>query len=181
MIIQCNSCQKSFTVPDSAIGPSGRLVQCSACGNKWTQFPINKKKDGIKIIKPKLDINQENQKIIKKKVAPPKKKKKKTVDTYSEEYLRKKHGIKIIDPSSSVTNKKIKNKINFKKIKTGFGFYSYILTLLVVLSALYGILNLTKDILISRYPKFEPYIYHFYETINNLKIIFLDLYNGLLS
>ena len=40
MLISCNSCQKKFVVPDNAIKESGRLVQCSACGNKWTQFPI---------------------------------------------------------------------------------------------------------------------------------------------
>ena len=37
MIIQCNSCDKKFTVPDSAITAKGRLVQCSACGNQWTR------------------------------------------------------------------------------------------------------------------------------------------------
>ncbi len=40
MILSCNSCEKKFVVPDSAIGPNGRLVQCSSCGNKWKQFPI---------------------------------------------------------------------------------------------------------------------------------------------
>ena len=40
MIIQCKACNKSFNVPDNAITASGRLVQCSSCGNKWTQFPI---------------------------------------------------------------------------------------------------------------------------------------------
>ncbi len=43
MILSCNSCDKKFVVPDSAIGATGRLVQCSSCGNKWTQFPINEK------------------------------------------------------------------------------------------------------------------------------------------
>ena len=47
MIIQCKSCDKKFNVPDSAITASGRLVQCSSCGNKWTQYPI-KKADPIK-------------------------------------------------------------------------------------------------------------------------------------
>ena len=38
---------KKFLVPDNAIPSSGRLVQCSSCGNKWTQYPEKK------IIKPK--------------------------------------------------------------------------------------------------------------------------------
>ena len=43
MILECKSCQKKFLVPDNAITNVGRLVQCSSCGNKWTQFPIEKK------------------------------------------------------------------------------------------------------------------------------------------
>ena len=41
MILSCNSCGKKFVVPDNAITEAGRLVQCSACGNKWKQFPVN--------------------------------------------------------------------------------------------------------------------------------------------
>ena len=40
MLVNCNSCQKKFTVPDSAITEAGRLLQCGSCGNKWTQYPI---------------------------------------------------------------------------------------------------------------------------------------------
>ena len=43
MILECKSCQKKFIVPDNAITKAGRLVQCSSCGNKWTQFPVTKK------------------------------------------------------------------------------------------------------------------------------------------
>ena len=54
MILSCNSCEKKFVVPDNAIPASGRLVQCSSCGNKWTQYPINtkaKQKEKIPTIK----------------------------------------------------------------------------------------------------------------------------------
>ena len=61
MILTCNSCEKKFIVPDSAITDSGRLVQCSSCGNKWKQFPIAVKSD-LKTkttkIKPQPKINQ---------------------------------------------------------------------------------------------------------------------------
>ena len=52
MILSCNSCDKRFVVPDNAISATGRLVQCSSCGNKWTQFPINQK------IEPKEKISK---------------------------------------------------------------------------------------------------------------------------
>ena len=68
MILSCNSCDKKFVVPDNAIGASGRLVQCSSCGNQWKQFPVEiaKKKEIIskpvikqtitKPISPKLSL-----------------------------------------------------------------------------------------------------------------------------
>ena len=44
MIINCNSCDKKFVVPDQAITSSGRMVQCGSCGNKWKQYPKNEEK-----------------------------------------------------------------------------------------------------------------------------------------
>ena len=84
MIIQCGSCQKKFKVPDSAITASGRLVQCSSCGNKWTQYPLTKKTIPItKVVTKAKNI---------KKIKKIKKSKKKAIETYSEEYLQKKNG-----------------------------------------------------------------------------------------
>ena len=93
MILSCNSCEKKFVVPDNAISASGRLVQCSSCGNKWTQFPVDKKVKGkekvTKIKSPPKKI-QSPAKAFKRKV-----RKKTGPDLYSPEYLAKKHGIKI--------------------------------------------------------------------------------------
>ena len=160
MIIQCNSCNKKFTVPDSAITTSGRLVQCSACGNQWTQYPIN----------------QNLKKTTKIKKAP-KKKRQKTIDTYSEEYLQKKHGIKIIDPSSAnqKLNKTKSKPKKLKKINIGFGFYNYLIMFIVFLLAAFALLNLTKEIVIYNFPFLENYINHMYETLNNLGIIISDI------
>ena len=49
MLVNCNSCEKKFTVPDSAITESGRLLQCGSCGNKWKQYPI--KEESVKEFK----------------------------------------------------------------------------------------------------------------------------------
>ena len=69
MILSCNSCEKQFVVPDNAILASGRLVQCSACGNKWKQFPIKTKVKVKEKINPTLQQSKKiksNQKITKK-------------------------------------------------------------------------------------------------------------------
>ena len=106
MLINCNSCQKKFTVPDSAITVSGRLLQCGYCENKWTQYPI---KENIELkaenkISSGIKKNTSSNKI--KKSA---KKKKREINLYSEEYLKKKHGLTIKD-TSVLKDQKIKNE-----------------------------------------------------------------------
>ena len=85
MLVNCNTCQKKFVVPDSAITMAGRLVQCGSCGNKWTQFPIKKEM-------PTISKSQASKKTliptkVKKKVHI---KKKREVNLYTQEYLQKK-------------------------------------------------------------------------------------------
>ena len=77
MILTCNSCDKKFVVPDNAIGASGRLVQCSSCGNKWKQFPIKQRieKSPATSVKPqsKTTINKNITTVKKRKVKKRKK------------------------------------------------------------------------------------------------------------
>lgn len=178
MILSCNSCDKKFVVPDNAITAAGRLVQCSSCGNKWTQFPIKKiipkQKDAdIKI------FNNENQsntnlkvavkKTIQKKV-PKKKVSKKKKNLYTEEYLLKKHGLSINNIENDIKKEK-KAKIK----KTSFGFYNYLIIFLVFISLIIGVFHLSKEMIIQNYPFVEIYVEYFYETINIIKTLILEL------
>ena len=155
MLLNCNSCQKKFIVPDSAITQSGRLVQCGSCGSKWTQYPVKE------ILAKKTKIIKEN-KNYKNTVKKTRSKK----NLYTAEYLKKKHGLVINeskDTSESVLAKG-------KKKKNSFGFYSYIIILLVFFASLFGVLNLTKEIIILKYPFAEMYISYLYEVIDIIKI-----------
>ena len=122
MIINCNSCEKKFVVPDKAITSEGRVVQCGSCGNKWRQYPKNEEK----ITPIKKRENKKIPKISQTKIPKPKKKlskKKREIDLYSPEYLAKKHGINL-------------NETNYKskpvaKDKVFFGFYGSLFILLV--------------------------------------------------
>ena len=84
--------------------------------------------------------------------------------------MKKKHGINLDSPVSNNQNYKIETKK-----KTGVGFYGFILILIVVLTGLYGILNLTRDIIVYNFPFLENYLNYFYETISNLTIIIQNL------
>jgi predicted Zn finger-like uncharacterized protein len=158
MLINCNSCQKKFVVPDSAITESGRLVQCGSCNVKWTQYPVKEK------------ARQETKKSKLVKI----KKNKKKVILYSEQYLKKKHGLVIRD---SIEPLESKTTIN-KKTK-GFGFYSYMITIIIFFIAIFGILNLSKDILIFNYPATELYFNYLYEVLYIIKITFTEFVNQL--
>ena len=174
MLVNCNSCQKKFTVPDSAITETGRLLQCGACGNKWTQYPV--RLESIKEEKPKSEIVK---KITPKIKQPPKvnktknlnKKKKREINLYSEEYLKKKHGLEIKD---SINNKGLKKN---KKNNFSFYFFNYLITTFILVIALFGILHMTKNFLITNYPVTEQYVNSLYEVLNISKLIILNLIN----
>ena len=166
MIISCSSCEKKFVVPDKAITPAGRVVQCGSCGNKWRQYPKNEEK----ITSIKKRENKKIPKISQTKITKPKKKiskKKREIDLYSPEYLAKKHGINLNE-----TNYKSKPEA---KDKVSFGFYSSLIILLVFVIAFSRILYFFQDFIIAKLPFTEIYLKYFFESIRNLFEIWKNL------
>ena len=171
MLVNCNSCQKKFVVPDSAITENGRLLQCGSCGNKWTQYPIKEKPaEPIKKEKTISKINKIENKIVPvKKTA---KKKKRKINLYSEEYLAKKHGLTIKDDSSVKKNQKKQKNENY-----GLGFYGWVLIIVIFFIFIHGILNLNQNFIIEKFPTSEIYINYFFEVHEIIKVAILELFN----
>ena len=170
MILTCNSCEKKFVVPDSAITPSGRLVQCSACGNKWKQFPIS---SGLEI--PKKASKNISTAIKVKKI--PKSKNKKSnkrpgPSLYTPEYLAKKHGVNInIKPVQK--QKKLESKIN-----VNFGFYNFLFVAIIISTFLLRILYFIKSKIIALFPETEIYINYLFEAISNMQLLIQNFLAG---
>ena len=106
-----------------------------------------------------------------KKISPNKSqifstKRKTKKNLYTTEYLQKKHGLIINETNSLADNILLQNK----KKKNTFGFYNYVITLLVFVALLLGLLDLTKEIIIFKYPSAELYINYFYEVVDIIKI-----------
>ncbi len=177
MILSCNSCGKKFVVPDNAITQSGRLVQCSACGNKWKQFPITLTEKEKIVSKPVAKIANTKPTAFKKpssikKTFKTKKKvakKVREINLYSPEYLAKKHGIKIKD-SVSKTAKKVTAKGEIT-----FGFYSSLLVFLIFLIFFSRTLYFAQNFIITLFPVTEFYLSYFFENIRNLFEIWKNL------
>ena len=163
MILSCNSCGKKFVVPDNAIGPSGRLVQCSSCGNKWKQFPTKKEVNVKKVTIKKTPAKKPSQKIKKKA------KKRTGPDLYSPEYLAKKHGIRLNDSTNSQRTKTTK-----KGDRVTFGFYNYLIVIIVVSTFLLKLLYFNQGFVTSIFPMLEIYLDYLFESIINIKEIILD-------
>ena len=170
MILSCNSCEKKFVVPDNAISATGRLVQCSSCGNKWTQFPIKKEtKEQDK--SPKVNLPSKKIQNLSKKVN--KKTKKRTrPNLYSPEYLAKKHGIRIDENETSKNNK------NINGLKTNLGFYGFLLVSIVLVITGLRILYFIQDIVVQKFPSSKIYLDYLFESLNNVKEI---IYSFLIS
>ena len=164
MIINCNSCEKKFVVPDKAITSEGRVVQCGSCGNKWRQYP----KIEEKITPIKKRENKKIPKISQTKIQKPKKKiskKKREIDLYSPEYLAKKHGINLNETNDKPV---AKNKVSF-------GFYGSLIILLVFVIAFFRIVYFFQDFIITKLPFTEIYLNYFFESIKNLFEIWKNL------
>ena len=133
MIIQCKSCDKKFNVPDAAITASGRLVQCSSCGNKWTQYPIKTKPAPSKVYTTPKKVGPVKNKINKKKTSPV---------PYSKEYMQQKWGTSVqsyavqkglskspkVLPKAKTPKKIQKQKSTQVTVRPGFGFFNYIIS-----------------------------------------------------
>ena len=168
MILSCNSCEKKFVVPDNAISATGRLVQCSSCGNKWTQFPINQKikpKEKISKIKsPQKKIQsfgKKTKKKIKKRIGP---------NLYSPEYLAKKHGIKL---DSKIV---AKDKITKNETKVSLGFYYSLIIWIVTIIFILRLVYFAQDIIVEQLPVSAIYIDYLFESIRNIKDIILNFF-----
>tara|TARA_A100001011_G_scaffold386652_1_gene462935 strand:+ start:10 stop:555 length:546 start_codon:yes stop_codon:yes gene_type:complete len=177
MILSCNSCDKKFVVPDNAITESGRLVQCSACGNKWKQFPVEiVQKKGVSsktVVKKTVTKTVSTKKLAspKKPISPKRKvpKKKREINLYSPEYLAKKHGIKLKDSEPKISEGSI------SKDKVSFGFYSSLLVFLVFVIFFSRALFFAQSYIITLFPITEFYLSYFFESVRNIFEIWRNL------
>tara|TARA_B100000674_G_C37801772_1_gene896813 strand:- start:587 stop:1099 length:513 start_codon:yes stop_codon:yes gene_type:complete len=166
MILTCNSCDKKFVVPDSAITSSGRMVQCGSCGNKWKQFPINEVSKSVANKNPR-PVKQKIQTI--KKPKRNLAKKPREINLYSPEYLAKKHGIKISEPKTQKTPHKN------KKDKVSFGFYNSLILFIFFAVSLSRILYFAQEFIVKKIPTSEFYLNYFFESIRNIFEIWKNL------
>ena len=166
MILNCNSCEKKFVVPDQAITASGRTVQCGSCGNKWKQFPITNELGKTAVVKKiKIEKKLDRKKIVnqKRKVV----KKTREINLYSPEYLQKKHGINLNNIEQKITKK--------TEEKVSFGFYNSLILFIILIVAFSRSLYFLQDFIVQVFPLTKFYLDYFFENIRNVFEIWKNL------
>ena len=166
MILNCNSCEKKFVVPDQAITASGRTVQCGSCGNKWKQFPITNELGKTAVVKKiKIEKKLDRKKIVnqKRKIV----KKTREINLYSPEYLQKKYGINLNNIEQKITKK--------TEEKVSFGFYNSLILFIILIVAFSRSLYFLQDFIVQVFPLTKFYLDYFFENIRNVFEIWKNL------
>jgi len=63
-----------------------------------------------------------------------------------------------------------------KKENKSLGFYSSLVLIIIFLFLLYGVLTISKNFIILKYPMSEPYIMYFYEIVEIVKITVFNFF-----
>ena len=149
MIIACIKCKKQFEIESNLIPEEGRLLQCSACDNKWFYKKNLKKEPLIPLEKEKI------KKEIKKKSTKIKKSKIRINDEF--------------DYTKPRDNKKT-NKV--KKIS----ILNTILVFIISIIALVLIAETFKNPISAFIPNIEIILENLYETLKDLSLFIRDLF-----
>ena len=149
MIIACIKCKKQFEIESNLIPEEGRLLQCSACDNKWF-YKKNLENEPLISLK-KEEIKKE----IKKKSTKIKKSKIRINDEF--------------DYTKPRDNKKT-NKV--KKIS----ILNTILVFIISIIALVLIAETFKNPISAFIPNIEIILENLYETLKDLSLFIRDLF-----
>jgi len=130
----------------------------------------------LKILEQKLGTNQDllrKNEIIKEEIVA----ENKVHGTIKEETIdeNKEHKIsKSLLPMEDLHDYKI--NIEEKK-KKYFGFYGYLFLIIAIFFTTYAILNVSKDLIILKYPVTENTIQYFYEVLAILKFVVFNIFS----
>ena len=147
MIIQCKNCNKEFKVDFNLIPESGRSIQCGSCNNVWFY------KKEIEALEP-LTLN----------------------DNIAKDKIEKKNFENNEDKNLNKTIKKERSQATKTKNKTGSKFFSYLIVFVITFLALIILIDTFKTPIINFFPSLELILFNLFETLKDIKLIFIDLY-----
>ena len=162
MIISCPNCNKQFKINNSLIPDDGRDLQCGSCEHVWFYNTEDKNKNPL-TLNENISENRVNTKI-------------ETKDK-NLKFSKKLNYEKIIN---SEIKKEISKKIpetTKKSSSKGSKFLSYLIVFIISFTALIILLDTLKTPLINAFPGLEIILFNLFETLQDIKLFIIDLFN----
>ena len=161
MIITCDNCDKKFDINSNLIPKEGRLLECGSCNYQWF-FKI----DALEKTEKPLIINDKQD--LEKNLTSTEK-----IENTKKEAVFKEIGI--IDKNNNEINENKIIKENAKNEKNKIKILNLIIIFIVSSIAFIILLDTFKSPLSTIIPNIELILYNLYESIQDLKLFFIDL------
>ena len=176
MIIECNNCNKNFSIESNLIPDIGRLLQCIACGHKWFFKKVIEENSAPK---SKIKVNNDEPTHFNVDATGVETETLKTIelldrttkDVFATEKISNQKNNKIVE----ITNK---DKAPVTKISTNRKSYNTLaLTIVFITSfiAIIIVLDTFQKPISSIIPNIEFLLYSLYESIKDIVLFFNNL------
>ena len=166
MIITCPNCKKRFKIDDSKIPQKGRNLQCGSCGHVWF-YNIKDKSLKSLTLNENFSSNEAEIRIVENDISEEVKVEQLTNDNKFEKKEKKPKNS--LEKQQSVTSqKKIENRNGY--------FFSNLIVIIISFLALMILLDTLQKPLINIFPELEFILFNLYETLKDIKLFIIDLF-----
>ena len=166
MIISCPNCKKQFKIDTSQIPAKGRNLQCGSCGHTWF-YKIEDVNSEI----TSLNYEQSDNEIETKNISDIEKTFEYNEIKSNKKPLKNEKKVKKLQENQKSTAKKT-NEVN-----SGSKFFSNLVVCVVSFVALIILVDTLKEPLISIFPGSEIILLNLFETLQDIKLFIIDLFN----
>ncbi len=166
MIISCPNCEKQFKIDTSQIPATGRNLQCGSCGHTWF-YKIEDVNSEI----TSLNDEQSDNEIETKDKSDIEKTFEYNEIKSNKKPLKNEKKVKKLQENQKSTSKKT-NEVN-----SGSKFFSNLVVCVVSFVALIILVDTLKEPLINIFPGSEIILLNLFETLQDIKLFIIDLFN----
>ena len=166
MIISCPNCKKQFKIDTSQIPAKGRNLQCGSCGHTWF-YKIEDVNSEI----TSLNYEQSDNEIETKNISDIEKTFEYNEIKSNKKPLKNEKKVKKLQENQKSTAKKT-NEVN-----SGSKFFSNLVVCVVSFVALIILVDTLKEPLINIFPGSEIILLNLFETLQDIKLFIIDLFN----
>ena len=166
MIITCPCEKKQFKIDSSLIPQEGRELQCGSCERVWFYKPKNESEAPL-TLNENFSSNEAETRIVEDSIAD--EVKDEQLITSNKFEKKEKKLKKSLEKQKSVTIQK-------KKVNKNSYFFSNLIVIIISFLALIILFDTFQKPLINIFPELEFILLSLYETLQDIKLFIIDLF-----